>query len=342
VKRPKIIVTGGAGFIGSHTVVDLFENGYEPIIVDDFSNSDRRVLEGLAETCGAPIVCHELDCRDRSALSAVFESASPIAGVIHFAAAKAVAESQEKPLLYYGNNVGSMLTVLEVMTSCGVRDLVFSSSCTVYGQPDSLPVTEATPIAEPASVYGAPNQICERIVTDTVTSGAPLRATLLRYFNPVGAHPSARIGELPLGDPQNLVPVILQSAAGLRGPVRIHGGDWSTPDGTCIRDYIHVMDLAAAHVKSLEWMQSLRDRSLVEVLNVGTGRGTSVREALDAFERVTDQKVDATVGPRRDGDIEAIYADVRKSERTLGWRSSRSIEDAMKDAWRWQCRLSGR
>ena len=229
---PRILVTGGAGYIGSHTVVDLVEQGYEPVIVDDFSNSDRGVLTGIERICGRPVACHALDCRDRAALSRVFEEAGPIAGAIHFAAFKAVGESQERPLDYYDNNLGSLSSLLSVMREHGVRDLVFSSSCTVYGQPEDLPVTEETPIAEPASVYGATKQIGEQILRDVVMSGAPHRVTLLRYFNPIGAHPSAEIGELPIGPPQNLVPIVLQSAAGLRGPGQIYGDDWSTPDGT--------------------------------------------------------------------------------------------------------------
>jgi len=342
VSRKKIIVTGGAGFIGSHTVVDLFENGFEPILLDDFSNSEISVVDRLTSICGHEIQCHELDCRDRSSVARIFETEGPIAGVIHFAASKSVGESQQNPLYYYSNNLGSLLTILDVMVEANVRDLVFSSSCTVYGQPESLPVTEATPIAEPASVYGATKQICERILRDAVASDAPIRATLLRYFNPIGAHPSGEIGELPLGDPQNLAPVILQSAAGLRGPVRIYGGDWSTPDGTCIRDYIHVLDLAAAHVKSLVWMDRQPDAPLLEILNIGTGRGTSVREALAAFEHATGQSVAFEVGERRDGDIEKIYANVDRAERILGWKAERSLEEAMRDAWRWQQGLATR
>lgn len=339
---PKIIVTGGAGFIGSHTVVSLVESGYEPVIVDDFSNSKRSVLDGLAAICGRRVACHEIDCGDRAALDRVFRAVTPVAGVIHFAASKAVNESLEKPLLYYRNNLGGLLCVIETMLTHGVADLVFSSSCTVYGQPEKLPVTEATPIAKASSVYGATKQICEQIIQDTVASGAPIRATLLRYFNPIGAHPSARIGELPLGDPQNLAPVILQSAAGWRGPVQIHGDDWSTRDGTCIRDYIHVLDLADAHVKSLDVMAGRPRAPMVEILNVGTGRGTSVREAIDAFERATGQKVASRVGPRRVGDIEQIYASVDKASAVLGWRAVRSLDDAMRDAWRWQQTLGAR
>jgi UDP-glucose 4-epimerase len=336
---PRILVTGGAGYIGSHTAVDLAASGYDPVVVDDFSNSERFVLDRLATIIGRPIRAHEVDCRDRAALARVFEEEAPVAGVIHFAAAKAVAESQAKPLHYWSNNVGSLVTLLEVMLERGVRDLVFSSSCTVYGQPDALPVRETSPIAEPASVYGATKQVCERLLQDTIASGVELRAMLLRYFNPIGAHPSGELGELPRGEPQNLVPVILRSAAGLTGPVRVHGGDWSTPDGTCIRDYIHVMDLAAAHVASLEWMAGQPDAPIVEALNVGTGRGTSVREALDAFERATGESVAFEIGPRREGDIEQIWAGVERAERMLGWKARRSVEEAMRDAWRWQCAL---
>ena len=338
--HPTILVTGGAGFIGSHTVVDLVENGYAPVIVDDFSNSERGVLEGLEAICGRAIPCFEVDCRDRAGLARVFREAGPIDGVIHFAASKAVGESQTKPLLYYGNNVSGLVALLEVMGEFGVRDLVFSSSCTVYGQPDSLPVTEETPIAAPASVYGATKQIGERLLGDLVASGAPHRVTLLRYFNPIGAHPSGRIGELPLGDPQNLVPIIVASAAGRRGPIQIFGDDWGTPDGTCIRDYIHVLDLAAAHVRSLAWMADQAEAPRLEVLNVGTGRGTSVREALDAFARATGRSVESVVGPRREGDIEQIYASCDKVERVLGWRATRSIDEAMRDAWAWEVERS--
>lgn len=340
--QPKILVTGGAGFIGSHTVVDLVENGYEPILVDDFSNSEHSVLAGLEAICGRRLHCHKVDCRDRAGLTNLFESEGPITGVIHFAASKAVSESQDKPLMYYGNNLGSLITLLEVMGEFGVRDLVFSSSCTVYGQPKKLPVTEETPVAEAASVYGATKQIGENILRDLIASAAPHRIMLLRYFNPIGAHPSALIGELPLGAPQNLAPLILQSAAGMRGPIQIFGDDWDTPDGTCIRDYIHVLDLAAAHVKGLAWMAGQSEAPLLEVLNVGTGRGTSVKEALEAFERATGRPIEYEVGPRRPGDIEKIYADCERVERVLGWSATRSIEDAMRDAWAWQEALGGR
>ena len=338
--QPKIIVTGGAGYIGSHTVVDLAANGYEPILLDDFSNSKPLVVDRIRELCGRDVRCFDVDCRDRQAVAKIFEQEVSIAGVIHFAASKAVGESQQKPLTYYSNNVGSLISMLEVMAEFDVRDLVFSSSCTVYGQAAELPVTEETQTTEPASVYGATKKICEEILRDVVASGAPLRATRLRYFNPIGAHPSGRIGELPLGDPQNLVPIILQSVAGVRGPVQIFGGDWSTPDGSCVRDYIHVLDLAAAHVKCLGWMSEQPEAPLLETLNIGTGRGVSVREAIAAFERATGESVEVVVGERRSGDIEQIYASVEKAERLLGWKAERSLDEAMRDAWRWQSELT--
>ncbi len=334
--RPTILVTGGAGYIGSHTVVDLVENGYAPVLVDDFSNSERSALRGIRELCREEVTCHEVDCADRDAMRAVFEASGPLAGVIHFAASKAVGESQREPLRYYRNNVDGLLSLLELMGEFGCRDLVFSSSCVVYGQPEQLPVTERSALGRAESVYGATKQICERVIEDVVRSGVPLRATLLRYFNPIGAHPSALIGELPIGVPQNLVPVILQSAAGLRGPVEVYGGDWSTPDGSCIRDYIHVMDLAAAHVAALEWLAKRPESALSRVFNLGTGRGVSVREAIDAFERATGEKLDWQLAERRPGDIEQIYANADEARRELGWSAERSIEDAMQDAWKWQ------
>ena len=339
IAAKKILVTGGAGFIGSHTVVDLVENGYEPIIIDDFSNSSTSVLDGLEEICGRPIVCLREDCGHPDALRGVFREHGPFQAAIHFAASKAVGESQEKPLLYYRNNLGSLIALLDVMGEFGVHDLVFSSSCVVYGEPDSLPVTESTPIKPPASVYGATKQMCEALIRDVVRSGAPLRAVSLRYFNPVGAHESAKIGELPIGRPQNLFPVIMQSAAGLSGPVRVFGGDWSTPDGSCIRDYIHVLDLAHAHVRSLEWLAEQDAGARDAVFNVGTGKGVSVLEAIDAFQRATGQKLDYDVAERRDGDIEQIFADASHAEKELRWKAVRTLDQAMCDAWRWQEKL---
>jgi UDP-glucose 4-epimerase len=340
--KGKVIVTGGAGFIGSHSVVALIEDGYAPIIVDDFSNSEPSVLDGLESICGRAVPCHRLDCGDPDALATVFEQEGPIRGVIHFAAFKAVAESVREPLKYYRNNVGSLITLLELMQRFEVQDLVFSSSCTVYGQPDQLPVTEETPIKSAESAYGETKQVCETVIRDLVSSGAPIRAAVLRYFNPIGAHASGLIGELPIGDPANLVPVIMQSSAGLRGPVQVFGGDCATPDGTCIRDYIHVVDLAEAHVRSLDWLAEQDGAAINETFNLGTGHGTSVREAIVAFEKATGRTLDYRVGDRREGDIEQIYANTDKASEVLGWRAGRGIVEAMGDAWRWQCSLAER
>lgn len=336
----KIIVTGGAGFIGSHTVVELLEHGFEPIIVDDFSNSDHRVLEGLERICGRSIRFQELDCQDIDALREVFREAGDVGGAIHFAACKSVGESMQEPLRYYRNNVGSLLTLLDVMEEFSVPDLVFSSSCCVYGEPDELPVTEETAVRPPASVYGHTKQICESLIRDVVASGRGLRAVSLRYFNPIGAHPSAEIGELATGMPENLIPVLTQSAAGLVGRVQVFGDDWATRDGSCVRDYIHVVDLAVAHVKALAWLRSERKTALYDVFNVGTGRGTSVLEAIEAFRRVTGCPLDYDIAPRRIGDIEQIYANCDKVEHSLDWQATRGLDEALEDAWRWQMTLS--
>jgi len=332
----KVIVTGGAGFIGSHTVVELSSAGYTPIIVDNFCNSDRKVLVGLEAIVERPIHCHEIDCNDPEALARVFEAEGEIFGVIHFAAYKSVSESVARPLDYYRNNVGSLLTLLERMQISGVRNLVFSSSCTVYGQPDALPVTEETPRKPAESPYGATKQVCEWIIDDVVKAGDPVRVVTLRYFNPIGAHPSGLIGELPLGTPDNLVPFITQTAAGIWQRLTVFGDDYPTPDGSCIRDYIHVMDLANAHVKALDWLEAQRQAACNEVFNVGTGKGCSVFEAIQAFARASGVSLPYTVGPRRSGDIEQIFANADKAERVLGWKAQRSIEDAMRDAWKWQ------
>ena len=334
------MVTGGAGFIGSHTVVELIGAGYEPIIVDDFSNSQRSVLEGLEAILGRKIPCHAIDCNDTDALRFVFESEGPIKGVIHFAAFKAVGDSVARPLAYYRNNVGSLISLMEAMQQFDVRDLVFSSSCTVYGQPDLLPVTEETPCKPAVSPYGHTKQICESIIGDAVRAKLPLRTAVLRYFNPIGAHPSGRIGELPLGPPENLAPVITQSAAGLRDQITVFGNDYETPDGTNIRDYIHVVDLALAHVKSLQWLDSQDTAPMREVFNLGVGSGSSVLEVIAAFERASGMSLQYSVGERRAGDAEKIYANVDKAERMLHWKAERSMEEAMRDAWNWQLALA--
>ncbi len=335
----KVIVTGGAGFIGSHTAVELVQAGYSPIVVDNFSNSDRRIIARLKQIAGHGVTVHDVDCSDPSAVDGLFAREGEVYGVIHFAAFKSVSASVAHPLAYFRNNLGSLVTVLQAMRSHGIGVFVFSSSCTVYGQPDSLPVTERSPLKRAESPYGRTKQMCEDIIDDLVTSGAPLRAVTLRYFNPVGAHPSGLIGELPLGSPENLVPYITQAAAGLREKLTVFGDDYPTGDGTCVRDYIHVVDLAKAHVASLEWIGRERRSGYNEVFNVGTGKGTSVLEAIQAFEAAAGRTLNYVIGPRRPGDVIETYADVAKAESTLGWRAKLSITDAMRDAWRWQVGL---
>jgi UDP-glucose 4-epimerase len=331
-----IIVTGGAGYIGSHTVVELIEQGYQPVIVDNFSNSERSVLEGLETLTGNPVLCHEGDCTDESFMRSVFDQHKP-AGAIHFAAFKAVGESIEKPLAYYENNIGSLLVLLKLMKEFAVGNLVFSSSCTVYGQPDQLPVTETSPIKEAESPYGYTKQVSERIINDAVKANSLLSAIALRYFNPIGAHPAGLIGELPLGVPNNLIPFVTQTAAGIHDHLVIHGNDYGTPDGTCIRDYIHVIDLAKAHVKALDYLGS--KTNLYEAINIGTGRGSSVMEVVKGFEKVTGRSLNYTVGPRRAGDVEQVYAAVDYAKKTLNWQTDLNLEDALRDAWNWQERL---
>ncbi len=332
----KVIVTGGAGFIGSHTAVELFEAGYLPVVVDNFANSDRRILDRLAQICGQRFVLHEVDCADRAAFDAVLDAEGEVHGLIHFAAHKAVGDSVKNPLAYFRNNLGSIVTVLESLLARGVASFVFSSSCTVYGQPDTLPVTEESPLKAAESPYGRTKQMCEDIIEDVVASGAALRAVTLRYFNPVGAHASGLIGELPVGKPENLVPFITQTAAGLRDKLTVFGDDYATRDGTCVRDYIHVVDLAKAHVRALRWLERQTRPGFNRVFNVGTGQGTTVLEAIKAFESASGQSLNYEIGPRRAGDVVETYADVSLGERELQWKAELSIEDAMRDAWRWQ------
>lgn len=333
------MVTGGAGFIGSHTVVALAEAGFEPVIVDDYSNSEPRVLDGLKTILGRDVTAYKIDCNDRAAMADVFAN-GPIAGVIHFAAFKAVGESVAEPLKYYRNNLDSLMLLLELMPEFGVKNLVFSSSCTVYGQPEKLPVTENTPRLPAQSPYGNTKAIGEDIIRDTVRANVPVRAISLRYFNPIGAHPSALIGELPRGVPANLVPYLLQVASGKRASLTVHGNDYNTPDGTAIRDYIHVMDLAEAHVSALQLLGAANVESNYDVYNIGTGRGASVLELINTFTDVTGIELPYTLGPRRAGDIEQIYADVTKSAQGLHFQTKRSLADALADAWRWQQTLN--
>ncbi len=337
-----ILVTGGAGFIGSHTVVALAEAGYRPVVLDNFSNSRQSALEGLRQLLGFEVPYYVADCRDRAALLRALER-ERAEGVIHFAAYKAVGESVQEPLRYYRNNLDALLTLLEVMLEVGVRDVIFSSSCTVYGEPEQLPVTEASPVLPALSPYGNTKQIGEEILRDAVSAGKPLRVVSLRYFNPIGAHPSALIGELPIGVPNNLVPYITQTAAGLRPELVIFGDDYATPDGTCIRDYIHVMDLAEAHVAALRSLHRLGNIAThFDVFNIGTGRGASVLEVVQAFEEVSGRPLPYRIGPRRPGDVAAVYADAAKAREQLGWVARRSLSEALADAWRWEQHLPHR
>ncbi|WP_426489934.1 UDP-glucose 4-epimerase GalE [Hymenobacter sp. 102] len=336
MERTKILVTGGAGYIGSHAVVELYEAGFQPVIVDNFNNSRESAVQGIEAILGVKTPLHRIDCNDAEALRAVFAEEGSIQGVIHFAAYKAVGESLQKPLEYYQNNVGSLLTLLEVMREFGVEALVFSSSCTVYGIPDALPVTEQTPTKKANSPYGATKQMCEDILRDVAAApGNTLRTILLRYFNPIGAHASAKIGELPLGVPQNLIPYVTQTAAGIREQLTVHGDTYDTPDGTNIRDYVHVVDLAKAHVVAVQRLLDKQGEP-VETFNVGTGRGNSVLEVVHAFERATGQKLNYRIGPPRAGDVPAIFADVTKSVEVLGFQTSSTLEESLVSAWKWQ------
>lgn len=338
----KVLVTGGLGFIGSHTVVELHEAGYQPVILDNLANSSDRVLQQVESIIGSEVRFCKGDCRDVEAVRGVIESEGPFAGVIHFAAYKSVSDSVEGPLEYYENNIGSLVTILKACLDNGIENFIFSSSCTVYGQPDTLPVTENTPIQNAESPYGSTKIMGETIISDVSKSltqpdsDATFKAMSLRYFNPIGAHPSARIGELPLGTPTNLVPYITQTAAGIRQQLTVHGDNYETPDGTCIRDYIHVVDLAKAHVCALSYLEKQAERVIHEYVNVGIGEGKSVLQIIEAFESATGQKLKYRIGPRRPGDIEKIYADVTRSGQLLNWRAQESIENALLHAWNWQ------
>ena len=333
-----ILVTGGAGFIGSHTVVSLIEAGFHPVIVDDFSNSEPSVLAGLKKILGHEVPCHVLDCNNYAAIRQILRD-EKIGGVIHFAAFKAVGESMQFPLAYYQNNLGSLLSLLDAMLAEGVSNLIFSSSCTIYGEPDASPVTEQTPVKPATSVYGNTKQVGEEILRD-VTAVKPLKAISLRYFNPIGAHPSAQIGELPRGVPSNLVPFVTQTAAGLRESLTIFGDDYPTLDGTCVRDYIHVMDLAEAHVAALRYSIHNPNSNFYDTFNLGSGNGNTVLELVKTFEKVSGKPLPYSIGPRRDGDVVAVWADVQKSFNLLGWKTKRSLQEALEDAWRWQQQLS--
>lgn len=337
----RILVTGGTGYIGSHTVVELMQQGYEVVIVDNFSNSSADVLDGIAAIVGVRPAFEQVDCNDAAAMDAVFAQYPDIVGVIHFAASKAVNESVAQPLMYYRNNLMSLVTVLEQMKKHDVHHIVFSSSCTVYGQPASeyLPVDENAPIQKALSPYGNTKQINEEIICDEAHADAQLRATILRYFNPIGAHPSALIGELPNGVPQNLLPFVTQTAAGLRKELKVFGNDYNTPDGSCIRDYIYVVDLAKAHVKAVERMLQGTATEQVEVFNLGTGKGLSVLEILNTFMQVTGVNIPYQIVGRREGDIEQVWAKPDKANAVLGWKADTPIEDVLFSAWKWEQKI---
>lgn len=337
--KTKILVTGGTGYIGSHTVVELQQAGFDVVIIDNLSNSNREVLDGIEKITGIRPEFVEGDCTDIDTLKSLFESHPGIKGIINFAASKAVGESVEKPLLYYRNNLMTLVNLLDLMPKYGVEGIVFSSSCTVYGEPDVNPIDESAPIKPATSPYGNTKQICEEIITDYIASGAPIKSIILRYFNPVGAHPTGFIGELPNGVPNNLVPFLTQTAAGIREKLTVFGTDYDTPDGSCIRDFIDVVDLAKAHVVAMKRMLDKKDTDKIEIFNLGTGRGLSVLELIESFERATGVKVPYVIGQRRAGDIEKIWAEPVKANSVLGWKAETQIDDTMRNAWQWQCKL---
>ncbi|MDH6341632.1 UDP-glucose 4-epimerase [Parabacteroides sp. PFB2-12] len=337
--KKKILVTGGTGYIGSHTVVELQNAGYEVVIIDNLSNSNIEVLDGIEKITGIRPVFAKLDLNDKEGLRDVLKSNPGIQGIIHFAASKAVGESVHKPLLYYRNNIVTLVNLLDLMPEFDIKGIVFSSSCTVYGQPDILPVTEDAPIKPALSPYGNTKQINEEIIRDAIYAELPFKSIILRYFNPIGAHPSAEIGELPNGVPQNLVPFVTQTAMGIRQELSVFGDDYNTPDGSCIRDYINVVDLAKAHVIAMDRMLENKSEDKLEVFNLGTGRGVSVLELLHAFEAGTGVKVPYKIVARREGDIEKVWANPEHANNVLGWTAKETVEDTLITAWNWQKRL---
>ena len=333
----KILLTGGAGYIGAHTVVELIEAGYDPVVIDDFSRSDKTLLEAIEKVTGKRPEFVEGDCCDKDFLMKLFKSKGPVSSVLHFAAFKSVGESVEKPLDYYRNNIGSLVSLLEVMQENNVTDLIFSSSCTVYGQPDHIPVNESAPFKRAESPYGATKQMCERILEDAFSTG--FRIISLRYFNPIGAHPSGLLGELPIGTPNNLVPYVTQTAAGVRKELTVFGSDYNTPDGTCIRDFIHVVDVAVAHVKAMEFLSNKSEQNLYEVFNLGTGIGVSVLQLIQKFVKATGVNIPYKLGTRRAGDIEKVYADPEKLNKAFGWKTKYSVEESLLHAWQWEKKI---
>jgi UDP-glucose 4-epimerase len=337
--KNKILVTGGTGYIGSHTVVELIKHGFEVVIIDNLSNSREDVLSGIEQITGVVSQFEKFDLCDYNKLKLFFNKNTGISAIIHFAASKAVGESVEKPLLYYRNNLQSLINIMELMPEYNISNLVFSSSCTVYGQPEKLPVTENSPILPAESPYGNTKQISEEIIRDTINSKPEMHAILLRYFNPVGAHESAALGELPLGVPNNLVPFITQTAAGIRQQLSVFGHDYNTHDGTAIRDYIHVVDLARAHVVAVQRMLGKKQKRNCEVFNLGTGNGFSVMDVINAFESSTGVKLNYKLVDRRPGDIEKVWADTTYANEELGWKAELDINSMMSSAWKWQQNL---
>ncbi len=335
----KILVTGGLGFIGSHTTVELQNEGFEVVVVDDCSNSSEKVLDGITAITGERPLFEKLDLRDKLKVQDFFQRHNDIEGAIHFAASKAVGESVEKPLLYYENNLNSLVYLLQELTKKEKACFIFSSSCTVYGQADKMPITEDAPVKMAESPYGNTKQIGEEIISDTCRVTPELQAISLRYFNPMGAHPSALIGELPIGVPQNLVPFITQTGAGLREQLSVFGDDYPTQDGTCIRDYIHVVDLAKAHVVALQRLLDSKNKTNYEVFNVGTGEGNSVLEVIASFEKISGKALNYKIVARRPGDVITAYADTTRANDELGWKAESSLDDAMKSAWDWEQKI---
>lgn len=331
-----ILVTGGTGYIGSHTVVELQNAGYDVVVIDNLSNSQIDTLDGIEKITGKRPAFEQFDICDNQKVEVFFEKYTNIKAIIHFAAYKAVGESVKEPLKYYQNNLNSLMNLLKAMQKYNVPGIVFSSSCTVYGQPDSLPVTEQAPIKKANSPYGNTKQISEEIIQDTIAATGKLNAIALRYFNPIGAHESALIGELPLGVPDNLVPFITQTAIGIREQLKVFGTDYNTRDGSCIRDYIHVVDLAKAHVIAVNRLVQNKNKKAYEYFNLGTGNGVSVLEAIKSFEKVSGQKLNYILADRREGDVEAVYADTKFANKELGWKAEKTLDDAMLSAWNWE------
>jgi len=335
----KVLVTGGLGFIGSHTVVELQGKGYEVVIIDNLSNSSLTVLDGIENITGKRPFFEQLELRDKSSVFSFFEIHQDIVGVIHFAASKAVGESVTNPLLYYENNINTLVYVLQALEKYQIPNFIFSSSCTVYGQADELPITENAAIKKAESPYGNTKQIGEEIIQEVCGVSKYLRAISLRYFNPIGAHPSSEIGELPIGVPQNLIPYITQTGIGIRKELSVFGNDYPTVDGTCVRDYIHVVDLAKAHVVAMERLINKHNKNSCETFNIGTGTGSTVLEVIQSFERVSGTSLNYRIAPRRAGDIISAYADTKKVNTELGWKAESTLDDAMRSAWNWENRI---